>query len=464
MAFTETIFRHDDGESGVNFTGTWWKDELHLIPAAYDADARIYVGAREGDDWILVGPSHATSRITVRAGRGDDYVWTSFSDFLNNSLWDGDNGDDYFVLQGGGIGSTLKGGDGNDEIAVTNPISRYLINGNAGIDVLAIHSNAFQSTIRGGEGQDVIRLSRKIDSSIIQGDDNDDSLVVGYASNIQLDNSTINGNSGNDVITVERISSFVQSEIRGGADNDQITATSSAHSLSLFGDSGNDTIASGAGADSIDGGLGNDVLTGWAGDDTITAGNGSDTITGGGGNDSINLFAAFGSNSVNYTELTSANGTDRVSSFSVARGDKMTFLNGQITGFANTLAGTTINNASTAALADQTTPIGVDDNEIYVINEVAEERNIDSVADMVVALAGGGALDAVDITQGAGNVAALIVSAADNSRNAYLYGFVDNGASGNVDAAELTLLSVTTSSNSFAWAGTPFNTGSFSFS
>ena len=142
----------------------------------------------------------------------------------------------------------------------------------------------------------------------------------------------------------------------------------------------------------------------------------------------------------------------------------MTFLNNQITGYANTLTGTTINTVNAATLVDQGTPIAVNDNRLYVINQVAEERNIDSVADMVVALANGGALDAVDIAQGAGNVAALVVSAADNPSRAYLYGFVDNGASGNVDAAELTLLSLTTSNYSFGAWGTPFNTGSFAFS
>jgi Ca2+-binding RTX toxin-like protein len=80
--------------------------------------------------------------------------------------------------------------------------------------------------------------------------------------------------------------------VNGGGANDQ-----------LLGGDGNDTLFGNGGVDSLDGGDGNDVLYGQAGADTLTGGLGSDTF-------SFQAASAF-------------SGTDKITDFSTAQGDKL---------------------------------------------------------------------------------------------------------------------------------------------
>ncbi len=91
----------------------------------------------------------------------------------------------------------------------------------------------------------------------------------------------VNGNAGNDTITV----SDLLCTVNAGTGNDRITVTEQGR---LNGQDGNDTITGGVGADYIDGGNGNDSLKGEAGHDTILGGAGLDTLFGGAGADSLN--------------------------------------------------------------------------------------------------------------------------------------------------------------------------------
>ena len=88
---------------------------------------------------------------------------------------------------------------------------------------------------------------------------------------------TINGDAGNDRITVDyRYSQKLT--INGGEGNDYI-----------FSSNQNDTLNGNAGNDRIYGNGGNDTINGGEGNDLIVGGRGQDTLIGGGGNDTFIL-------------------------------------------------------------------------------------------------------------------------------------------------------------------------------
>ena len=118
---------------------------------------------------------------------------------------------------------------------------------------------------------------------------------------------TVQGDSADDVITVEEIGSSLMVNpprrfyfwppvggypvasvknivVRGGAGNDQITVNSSLPA-DVAGEDGNDTVFGGFGDDRIDGGPGDDILSGRSGNDTVGGGWGRGADTGDDGDD-----------------------------------------------------------------------------------------------------------------------------------------------------------------------------------
>lgn len=79
---------------------------------------------------------------------------------------------------------------------------------------------------------------------------------------------TINGNAGNDVITIGDLGIFSGTlTVNGGLGNDRLNANNSSVAVTLIGDVGNDTLIGSAGNDTLRGGLGNDSLVGGTGQD-----------------------------------------------------------------------------------------------------------------------------------------------------------------------------------------------------
>ncbi|WP_417208017.1 calcium-binding protein [Antarctobacter sp.] len=72
-----------------------------------------------------------------------------------------------------------------------------------------------------------------------------------------------------------------------GAGNDLFDGTGGVVNGTVFGESGNDTLAGGENADALDGGGDDDLLVGRGGDDVLDGGTGNDMILGGAGNDDI---------------------------------------------------------------------------------------------------------------------------------------------------------------------------------
>lgn len=92
---------------------------------------------------------------------------------------------------------------------------------------------------------------------------------------------TVNGNSGNDVLTLgggdDRVWGGQDIDIINGGDGNDI----------INGNLGSDFVIGGAGSDTLRGGKETDVITGEAGDDWISGDLGSDVLVGGEGSDTI---------------------------------------------------------------------------------------------------------------------------------------------------------------------------------
>ena len=144
--------------------------------------------------------------------------------------------------------------------------------------------------------------------------------------NVSSGKHTLNGTTGNDVLTVvdsmgivtatrAGVSSTFSSAlitgiaINGSDGDDTITYTGNTIPSTLDGGNGNDTITGSNAADSITGDAGNDSLIGGGGNDTLVGGAGNDTMTGGAGNDTY-IFAAAATAEADVVNETANNGTD----------------------------------------------------------------------------------------------------------------------------------------------------------
>ena len=403
-------------------------------------DATTLTGTA-GQDVIAIATG--TSKLNVRALDGVDVI-DARNSTLTGSFLNGNQGADelrFLTISS----STALGGQGVDYLEAAD-VQSSRINGNKGADGLLITGSAGGS-INGGQGTDTLDLTGSFVSTRALGDNGDDTILVRAGSNI--DSTTVNGNAANDTITVQNIATFTNSSnIRGGAGNDVVTAAASATvGVTLSGDAGTDTLTGGAQADTLSGGNDNDSIVGNAQTDTINGGSGNDTMTGGTGND--RLVGGAGADDFVLSGVTAAlNGSDTITDFVVAQADQIDW-SANITTLANANVGTAITTATAGALATEGASIAVADNRYYVIDQVANEAAIDSAADIVTALANTGVLDAVDIAAGAGNVAALVITAADDPTTTYIYGYADDGVAAAVQIAEITLLGTVTKTGTY---------------
>ena len=98
--------------------------------------------------------------------------------------------------------------------------------------------------------------------------------------------------------------------------------------------------------------------------------------------------------------------------------------------------------STATAAATHGSSIAVADNKLLLV-EVADLTTVDTVAEVVTALADTGVMDAVDIAQGASNTALLAIGV-DGGTQVLLYQFTDDAVATSVDAAELTLVATIT--------------------
>lgn len=417
MAFTTVPGANGAADS---FLGTSGIDIITL-----NAIARpVFLGARQANDSVSFNSDNAgaLNAYSLNGGDGADTFTSLSSTNLNRSRVLGDAGDDTFILTGL-VSSTASGSQGNDVVGTAGLVTSSLINGNQGNDALNINAGAATSSIFGGVGDDTITLTTTLTSSAVQANEGTDTITI--AAGTSISGSTVNGNEGNDTITVNAITAFTTSTIFGGAGNDTINAAASNVGIVVQADDGNDAVTGGAGTDTQAGGAGNDTLTGGTGNDNLTGGTGADDFV-------FNSIAT--------------NGSDIITDFNVGQGDRLNLDATTVTSLANGVTGTTINLFSFAALANQNTPIGVTTLQNFVI-QVANATDINSVSHVVASLNDGGVMDAVDFDNNGVNT--LVLSGADNTGIAYVYGYTGNGTAGYVDSEFQLLATVSTNTTTF---------------
>lgn len=170
-----------------------------------------------------------------------------------------------------------------------------------------------------GRGMVVVQGTEARDVVVVQADAANDRLVVSF--NGELSVSTLSSvqavvadlGGGNDYFgytgpTAGRADHALRLIVSCGGGRDEVFLHSGCASVIVFGDNGNDLLASwpryrgqiyatgGAGDDTLNGGRGDDGLFGGRGNDAISGSEGDDVLQGGAGNDEI--YATFGVDTV----------------------------------------------------------------------------------------------------------------------------------------------------------------------
>lgn len=199
------------------------------------------------------------------------------------------------------------------------------------------------------------------------------------------------------------------------------------------------------GKSDVTGNIGADILIGGDGNDTFSGGAGADTITGGGGNDVVSLGS--GSDTVIFSTA-AANGVDSIST--VTAGDTNGVNNGlgegDVLNFAALLTAGTLLSATAKTTTEaqaQATSIAV--SEQVVLVKVADITTVDTVDEIVLALADGGVADAIDVT--ASNKGVIIFAQDDGTSAIVVH--VNNDATAAVVASEVKILATMTTSTDF---------------
>lgn len=210
--FAEKLVTLTEGDNNFTFAGN---SEYNESTWKYDWDVKWVIHALGGDDTIK---NNSSNNASVYGGAGNDSLVFagSSSGVQGSSLLEG-NDDDDTIESWNGVKNTLDGGNGNDSITNKVSYSQY---------------DAQSSVIKGGAGNDDIYSQGY--KATISGGDNDDTITSSGS------NTSINGDAGNDLITLEDGSSL---SIKGGADDDTIFANNNSSNFFQYdlGD-GNDTI------------------------------------------------------------------------------------------------------------------------------------------------------------------------------------------------------------------------------
>jgi Ca2+-binding RTX toxin-like protein len=189
-------------------------------------------------------------------------------------------GSDQFV--GSAVADHMLGYAGDDTI-----------NGAAGDDVLVGGFGA--DRVFGDDGNDTI--SDTTGSNYLRGGAGDDMIMGGDG----FDDA--HGNVGNDTVH------------GGGADDWSVGGQGNDV---LFGDEGGDLVYGNLGDDTVDGGTGDDGVVGGQGNDVLLGGDGADYLTGDRGNDTLT-----GGAGADRFHFSSISGSDRVTDFNFAEGDRI---------------------------------------------------------------------------------------------------------------------------------------------
>jgi Ca2+-binding RTX toxin-like protein len=237
----------------------------------YDRATPLYSGVSVTGGYVYHGPG----------GMDGLYV---FGDFASANLWS------VSYAPGGQVQDFLNR---NAQLVVSgggdiDQIASFAVDGQGRLYLIGLDGDIHRLSPRptAGDGMDYLR-----------GEDGDDIIYGGFGFD------DVHGNMGNDTVSGGQGGDWVV----GGKDNDRLTGDDGDDIV--YGNLGNDTCDGGTGADLVRGGQGDDLLAGGAGNDFLSGDLGEDTMSGGSGADIFNSFATAG--------------TDRVTDFSRAEGDRV---------------------------------------------------------------------------------------------------------------------------------------------
>ena len=249
----------------------------------------------DGNDTDNTAADHYVDLSAVTNGAVTFYP-NNVSTAANDSLYGG-SGNDTWIVSGTPAAAleatdVFDGNGGTDTISVVNTTAITAVidfdtvsdveqvvltkdsSGAVDIDIAAMTTTTVEPTAMTIDGSAVVSSSGTLKFNKSENTSNDTYVTTAFTIKGGLNNDTLYGAGGNDVITTGAGTNTAG----GNKGNDTIT-----------GGSGADTIAGDAGADSLTGAGGADTITGGAGNDTINSGDGVDVVTGGAGKDTITL-------------------------------------------------------------------------------------------------------------------------------------------------------------------------------
>jgi Ca2+-binding RTX toxin-like protein len=245
----------------------------NLVPFTVDLSAeRLTVNGLGGDDTFNGAAGLAPlTLLSLNGGSGDDSLTGGDGPDLitggdGNDKLSGEGGDDRVVGDRGT--DILQGGDGNDTLVWNNGDGSDVSNGDAGFDVVEINGSPAAGdvfTVRPNGARAAI----------------DRTNLVPFTVDFTAEALTVNGQGGDDQLTVSPGLPGLLVTADGGSGNDSLTGAEEA-----------DSLVGGAANDALNGGGGSDLLDGQDGDDRLLARDGKgDLVRGGTGNDSAQTDA-----------------------------------------------------------------------------------------------------------------------------------------------------------------------------
>jgi Ca2+-binding RTX toxin-like protein len=285
------------GGNGVDlyFEGKADKDDILLT--LNESGTILAKGLSGNDTMTFVNTTGVVGTVTAMGAAGNDlFVFTQ--DAANaddariyNSSITGADGNDTFNISGGAWTSTVLGGAGEDSFLLGTNYTLATIKGGAGNDAFTRQNNlTLPGVFAGAVATRANATVLELDNTKIRGQGDNDRAMDFRNFIISSDDSTINGNGGNDLLQFGLFDTVDGLLIAGGANDDDINAEldpSAPDGIVFNGGSGIDSIIASTGDDVINGGSDADTIFGRAGTDTIDAGTGADFADGEGGNDTI---------------------------------------------------------------------------------------------------------------------------------------------------------------------------------
>lgn len=264
------------GATASDFTSLVGTTGDDLI-SVVNEDALIFVGALPGDDIIDVfNFTNTVQNYLVRGGDNNDTLNSPV--IFRQSTLNGNGGNDSYVVAAL-LASNFFGGQGDDSLTVGTvaggiSATNSLIQGNVGEDFVSLFGGIANATVNGNQNTDTVALLGASSNSFVQGGKDGDTIIVSTAVGQAIAGTVINGNDGSDFISDI---SFPLFGIGNGIRGSVATTQ-------IRGGQGDDTLNFAASTPSagldLFGDDGNDRLFGALTGSRLTGGAGADVMTG----------------------------------------------------------------------------------------------------------------------------------------------------------------------------------------